>query len=165
MSSTNKTERLALNQWVATDPFRMSDFNEDNQKIDAAHAATADAIAATAEAIAANTQLIAAKPSIAVGSYTGTGTMGANNKKTLTFNFEPKLVIIRTPNASGSAGIVHGITLVRGATQQYVDSFGSQGTSVNVTWGSNSVSWYRADGVAADQCNTKNAVYYYFAIG
>lgn len=35
MSSTNKTEKLQLNQWVLTDPFNMEDFNSDNAKIDA----------------------------------------------------------------------------------------------------------------------------------
>lgn len=34
MASTNKTPRLGLSQWVLSDPFRMEDFNEDNQKID-----------------------------------------------------------------------------------------------------------------------------------
>lgn len=36
MSSTNKTERLKLNQWELSDPFLMEDMNGDNAKIDAA---------------------------------------------------------------------------------------------------------------------------------
>lgn len=36
MSSTNKTPNLELSQWVLSDPFNMTDFNEDNAKIDAA---------------------------------------------------------------------------------------------------------------------------------
>lgn len=35
MSSTNKTPKLGLNQWVLTDPFLMEDMNGDNAKIDA----------------------------------------------------------------------------------------------------------------------------------
>ena len=34
MSSTNKTPKLGLNQWVLTDPFLMEDMNSDNSKID-----------------------------------------------------------------------------------------------------------------------------------
>ena len=36
MSSTNKTPKLGLNQWVLTDPFLMEDMNSDNLKIDTA---------------------------------------------------------------------------------------------------------------------------------
>ena len=36
MSSTNKTTKVQLNQWVATDPVLREDFNSDNAKIDAA---------------------------------------------------------------------------------------------------------------------------------
>ena len=39
MASTNKTENFDLNQWVETDPVIRTDFNADNQKIDAALAA------------------------------------------------------------------------------------------------------------------------------
>ena len=34
MSSTNKTPKLGLNQWVLSDPFLMEDMNSDNSKID-----------------------------------------------------------------------------------------------------------------------------------
>jgi len=36
MSSTNKTSNLGLNQWELKDVYQMSDFNQDNAKIDAA---------------------------------------------------------------------------------------------------------------------------------
>ena len=36
MSSTNKTTKIQLNQWVAADPVLRADFNSDNAKIDAA---------------------------------------------------------------------------------------------------------------------------------
>ena len=39
MSSTNKTSRLRLNQWAATDPVLREDFNADNAIVDAAFAA------------------------------------------------------------------------------------------------------------------------------
>lgn len=39
MASTNKTANFDLNQWIETDPVIRTDFNADNQKIDAALAA------------------------------------------------------------------------------------------------------------------------------
>lgn len=36
MSSSNKTTHLRLNQWIASDPIRRTDFNFDNSKLDAA---------------------------------------------------------------------------------------------------------------------------------
>jgi len=36
MSSTNKTSKIQLNQWVASDPVLREDFNSDNLKIDTA---------------------------------------------------------------------------------------------------------------------------------
>ena len=42
MSSTNKTENLALNLWVPDDPPLREDFNSDNAKIDAAIGALMD---------------------------------------------------------------------------------------------------------------------------
>ena len=36
MASTNKTTHLKLNQWIATDPVLRTDFNFDNNKVDAA---------------------------------------------------------------------------------------------------------------------------------
>ena len=36
MSSTGKTPKLGLNQWVLSDPFNMEDFNQDNTKMETA---------------------------------------------------------------------------------------------------------------------------------
>ncbi len=46
MSSTGKTAKLGLNQWVLSDPFNMEDFNSDNAKIETAVAQTQEKIAA-----------------------------------------------------------------------------------------------------------------------
>ena len=58
MSSTNKTSRLQLNQWVSTDSVRRLDFNSDNSKIDSAFltlenrvTANTNAVNSTAEAV------------------------------------------------------------------------------------------------------------------
>ncbi|MBS1384437.1 MAG: hypothetical protein HPZ90_08585, partial [Flavonifractor sp.] len=59
-----------------------------------------DASAATGKKISLENlinymQLLGGVPKIATGSYTGTGTYGADNPCSLTFNFSPKLVIVR----------------------------------------------------------------------
>ena len=46
----NQTANYQLSQWESTDRILMSDFNNDNSKIDAALKANADAIAAEAAA-------------------------------------------------------------------------------------------------------------------
>ena len=76
----NQTPNFQLNQWSPEDYVRRTDFNADNLKVDSALAALGEAIAAA--------------PKIAVGSYTGSGSCGASSPRTLTFAFQPKLVII-----------------------------------------------------------------------
>ena len=148
MASTNKTENLQLNQWVKTDPVLMDDFNADNQKLESAISA-----------------LRSGMVHIATGSYTGNGNHNSGSPVTLTFDFEPKLVVIRTPDPSGQNGNVYGTTLVRGATRQYNDTYGMYSSYINVSWGANSVSWYTTMGYPGDQLNTATTKYYYVAIG
>ena len=141
------TTNYQLNQWAKADRIMMDDFNADNQKIDAAIKANADAI-----------------PKIATGSYVGTGSYGANNPNTLTFDFTPKLVLLYC-NSMYSRGIV---ALVRGEAK-YVSRFGSQNcTTLHLSWTDNSVSWYSDDG-ANQQFNyddgADNYRYVYVAIG
>ena len=75
--STNKTENLNLHSWEPTDPFKRTEFNENFAAIDAAVGA-----------------LQTGALHIATGSYTGTGTYGSSNKKSITFSFVPKLVLV-----------------------------------------------------------------------
>lgn len=70
MASSDKTSRLALNQWAADDPFLREDFNADNRKLDAAFAALGDTRCAD-------------------GNYTGTSA-----PQKITLGFRPKLVLI-----------------------------------------------------------------------
>ena len=94
--ASNKTSKLGLNQWLATDAILRSDFNSDNQKIDSA---------------------LTTIPNIVSGSYIGTGTYGVDNPRTLTFTFTPVLVVITTSSTdgviSGSTFIVGGISRCR----------------------------------------------------
>ena len=112
--STNHTEHFNLCQWEANDKVLRSDFNADNQKIDAALKANADAIALKADssalsALAASTQSalagkadLSAVPKIATGTYTGNGAAS----QTINLGFSPQAVYICT--RGGVAGIAPG---------------------------------------------------------
>ena len=91
---------------------------------------------------------------IATGSYVGTGTYGANNPNTLTFEFEPKLVMVVSQN-SYSFGKNSGIAWM-----------GQPGASNGkiFTLSGNSLSWYSSEGTSS-QLNNDSFTYYYFALG
>ena len=93
-------------------------------------------------------------PQIATGSYVGTGTYGASNPNTLTFDFEPKLVMVVSQNSS-SFGTNSGIAWM-----------GQPGASNGkiFTLSGNSLSWYSSDGTSS-QLNNDSFTYYYFALG
>ena len=76
-SHMKQTSHFQLNQYEASDRILHGDFNNDNQKIDAALAAGGNC-------------------RVAAGSYTGTGTYGQNNPCSLTFDFKPLLVFLDT---------------------------------------------------------------------
>ena len=140
--STNYTEHLGLTLWEANDPVLRTEFNANNQKLDT---------------------VLGAMPRIAVGSYVGTGTSGADKPNTLTFDFNPQLIIIAKDAAES---IDLGTIMIRG--QSHNPGFGYVGSSssclsLTLTWSDNSVSWYT--GNASEQLNTKGATYCYFAVG
>ena len=86
------------------------------------------------------------------GSYTGTGTSGADNPNTLSFPFAPQMVFV--------IGWATGTTLPMLRPAQCAMN-GS--TVLTVSWSERGVSWYAAD--AATQINQAGAAYYYLAIG
>ena len=94
---------------------------------------------------------------VETGSYTGTGTYGASNKNSLTFAFNPKLVLIL-------CGAYVGIMFSGSATGVVLR--GSSTPLINLSWGDQSVSWYYSSGNSAEyQLNTLNTKYNYIAIG
>ena len=99
-----------------------------------------------------------ASPQVILGSYAGTGTYGADSPNTLTFPFEPKLVLICPKNNWNMGIFARGIERV-GATWQQ----GSGRTSI-VTWNENGLEWYSNDG-SSYQFNSEGTTYIYLAIG
>lgn len=97
---------------------------------------------------------------IAYGSYIGTGTYGDSNPCSLTFNFSPKLVIVRH------------MVLMRGAGNTFhsISSNGSSSSNAKNTaiWTETGVEWYCSQSYqpsASAQMNEEGDVYNYLAIG
>ena len=92
---------------------------------------------------------------IYTGSYTGTGTYGSSNPNTLTFPFEPKILVV---------GNYWQFTAPYGCPSAPCMGSGNSVGGVNLNWSGNSVSWYstRSD---TSQLNESGKTYNYFAIG
>ena len=133
-----KTTNYQLNQWDPTDRVLRTDFNSDNQKIDAA----------IAEAAKGNCRIV-------TGTYTGTGKYGPSNRNTLTFDGKPLLVIIQN---------TFSITAVSSTpVAPVLQDGGNQYYSLSFTWTDNSVSWYN-ETTAERQLNVSGRTYYYVAL-
>ena len=148
--ATNHTTNYQLCQWEAADQVLRADFNEDNQKID--------------------TAIWEARPKFAIGSYTGTGEFGADHPNTLTFEFEPQVVMVFSVTG-GSNGVL--AILPRGAAQAQVVRQGQSAGSIFekwwLTWAGNQLSWYATwinndENTIRIQGNTSGAQYYYIAL-
>lgn len=100
----------------------------------------------------------------ASGTYTGTGTYGADNPCSLTFDFEPKIVFIQgLTNGQGETAIfVWGtpLAVVMGP------GWGTKTASLFTTYSGNTMSWYSTASDADSQLNKGvGSTYSYVAIG
>lgn len=103
-------------------------------------------------------------PAIATGSYTGTGTYGASNPNSLTFDFLPKIIFIYGHWGSGGNGGKTTTILIPsvgdyGGSQRDYDYVGK------IIVSGNTVSWYATSGTFGGQGNKSGTVYTYIAIG
>lgn len=102
---------------------------------------------------------------IATGSYVGTRTYGESNPNSLTFEFEPKFVLIFS---GGSSGLVYfGMAFLTSHAGYSYKPAGSNGQwfyvgKITPSFGTNKVTW--SAGSAETQMNTSLS-YYYVAIG
>lgn len=102
---------------------------------------------------------------IETGSYVGTGTYGQSNPNTLTFPFEPKLVLIGIASTTARIGIAMN-PLVR-MLHLYDDNTSSNDITsflLHVTWSENTISYF-SNGNYQEQFNQSGNTYYYIAIG
>ena len=97
---------------------------------------------------------------IATGSYVGNGKKGSSNPNTLSFDFQPKLIVI-------TGDVKHNyipLVFIRGCSTVYTSS--NDNASIAITWSDNGVSWYATSTMYDDvQFNMQGAVYSYAAIG
>lgn len=119
----------------------------------------------------AKTQALDAGIKIATGSYTGTGTYGASNPNSLTFDFEPKLLFVARKNFAYNnilwfKDVTHALALHSYASESNgtSDQTSISGSKVVVTASGNTVSWYSSNGAEA-QLNSSDFTYQYVAIG
>lgn len=95
------------------------------------------------------------KARVQVVSYVGTGTYGADNPNSLTFNFVPKIVMIRCDGDTNIFDAIYGM-------RQVVTDL-STGYYVTVKWSKKTLSWYSDDG-PRQQMNDPGDKYYAIAI-
>lgn len=144
--ASNQTPNYGLNQWSLDDSVVMADFNADNLKLE--------------EAL--NT-ITASIPHIQIGTYTGTGEYGAEHPNVLTFDFEPKLLVVRTydmPMWDLTAGDL--MIWVKGSGEDTIDN---RNTTRHITLNGNTLSWYVAGTYASAVWQLNAGKYYYVAIG
>lgn len=161
---SNYTDKYQLSQWEKSDKVQMEDFNSDNQKIE-------DALAAKAEQSQVDelSNTVAAAlpemPRVAVGTYQGTGKYGADGPASITFPFEPKLVVLM---GGGSCAVfLAGNKSAQMLSGEYIARYA-------VTWDGATMSWYNTSALwkyantsinASHQMNAANATYNYLVIG
>ena len=97
---------------------------------------------------------------IATGSYTGTGTSGASNPNSLTFDFVPKIVFISIDNAQIIKSSM--FPYIWGAARTVVQN-GDMTNIIVCSVSDKTLSWYASD--YALQLNVSGAKYNYIAIG
>lgn len=105
---------------------------------------------------------IAAK--IDKGSYVGTGTYGASNPNSLTFDFVPKLVIVSGQGNSSNYGAGFIYCWGSGKYTLIYGEYGGAHPTCVVSLAGKTMNWYDTNSVN-DQCNDSKFVFNYIAIG
>lgn len=100
-------------------------------------------------------------PKIATGTYVGTGVYESSNPNSLTFDFEPKLLVLN--EASNNNSGVLPVCAINGIKATTVQS-GSSKHVMRFTWSGKTVKWY-ATGADTYQFNDDGVTYAYLAIG
>ena len=107
-------------------------------------------------------------PWIETGSYVGTGTYGEANPNSLTFGFEPKIVLIK-PSTDGTLSkywmcFTNGLG-TSGGGLVWGDGSYTFGYNVSYSFSGNTVQWYTTDNRSTPQANDAATTYGYIAIG
>lgn len=107
---------------------------------------------------------------IATGSYVGTGTYGASNPNTLTFDFQPELVFVQDSRDNATiynAWFLRGCGCAGGiAFNRSTDNNSVVGRAQMQTFDGNTLSWYNYGATnAQSQLNANGITYRYVALG
>lgn len=108
-------------------------------------------------------------PKIATGSYTGTGTYGASNPNSLTFDFEPRLwgiyaIVYLSTHLVYAAAVTLLPWRERGSCSMGYPFSTTKVFANTVSYEGNTVRWFSTVG-HEEQFNHSNMEYYYIAIG
>lgn len=122
--ASNHTPNYQLSQWEAEDQVKRTDFNGDNEKIDAA-------LGELARTVAGHTEAIAGRGNCQVYTTTYTGD-GSARVRSVSFPYKPMLVVVMEELGTFFMAI-QGI-------RRTIYQMGSSGSSY-VTWSGNSFSW------------------------
>ena len=106
---------------------------------------------------------------IETGSYVGTGASGSSNPNTLTFGFEPKLLMVAANNKGldfnlYSSDIAWSASFIWFSGVTGMTMWNNPGVAnLNISVQGNTISWYSTNATA--QCNAIMTTYAYLAIG
>ena len=155
--ASNHTANYGLCQWEPGDSFVRSEFNGDNEKVDAALHALETGKAAQS-AVTALTGAVNGKCRMAAGSYTGNGT-AAGDSQQISVGFPVQAVLVERQDGSRSGS---GYGTRAGLALQGQPLRLGNGTLVSVS-GSGFTAYVRAE--SQGSLNTRDVVYYYLAFG
>ena len=106
---------------------------------------------------------------LATGTYTGTGTAGSNNKNSLTFDFEPLMLIVYQSDIglcpyAGQSAWFNSFFWGHGQTTVYVTNTNGRYQNT-VAVDNKTINWYNTSNNATFQLNVNNTVYNYICLG
>lgn len=140
-----QTENLKLNLIEPTDAVDPAPINENFRAVERELSALT--------ALAADVGSGGKNCRIAWGSYVGDWGSGASHPNTLTFDFVPVLLVCYIGTSGGEFHMIRPATTVGGTSH----------STMVVTWGDNSVSWYSSDSNGAQY--NRGTTYYWLALG
>lgn len=151
---------MALNvtPFVGTDNFNMETFNNMISQINSGvNSEISDVLAQ-----------LGTKAKIQTGSYVGTGTYGAGNPCSLTFDFVPKFLYVKSDDSS-SAGFFLPYTFTntfkRSAYQGFIQNTAIQSSNCYGKMQGTTLSWYNTlSGNAAGEQFNNRGTYHYIAL-
>ena len=147
-----QTSKYQFNLVDTTDDFSPAPLNQNMEKVEE----ELEGHAQTLAGLAANVGTGGKTARIAWGTYTGTGAFGTDSPNSLSFDFTPAVILIRTPGIRYTTVLVRGCTTSHGCIN---DSY-----EIQVSWTDTGVNWYSSDG-SNTQNNSPGVPYYYTAVG